>query len=389
MKDAGAARTIIAAILAGLLVAAAAPYLHATMLMVRVSGIGGWAGRIAAWDAQGITETPEEIPTRYGPVHARLFRPAGRVSRSALLVSGVHPAGVEESRLRGLARELAEAGVGVVTPEIRDLTHYRITGRATDTIEDAAVWLAARADLAPDHRVGMMGISFSGGLAIVAAGRPALRDRVAYVFSFGGQGNLPRVLKYLCTGVQPASAPGAPAGAALPPHDYGVAVVLVGVVDRVVPPEQVELLRRGVETFLSASALAGVDPPRAEKTFASARALAAGMPEPAATLMRYVNERDVARLGPRLLPYIGTLGDDPSLSPDQSPAPAAPVYLLHGLDDNVIPTVETPLLAAHLRKYGKVRMLLTEVVAHAGVNPRARLTDGWPLVLFWTDLLSN
>ena len=46
----------------------------------------------------------------------------------------------------------------------------------------------------------MMGISFSGGLSIVAAGRPSLANRVAYVFSFGGHDDLPRVLRYLCTG---------------------------------------------------------------------------------------------------------------------------------------------------------------------------------------------
>jgi hypothetical protein len=46
-----------------------------------------------------------------------------------------------------------------------------------------------------------MGISFAGGLSVVAAGRPALRDHVAYVFSFGGHGDMQRVLRYLCSGL--------------------------------------------------------------------------------------------------------------------------------------------------------------------------------------------
>ena len=45
-----------------------------------------------------------------------------------------------------------------------------------------------------------MGISFSGGLAVVAAGRPTLRNHLLYVFSFGGDDDLRRVLKYFCTG---------------------------------------------------------------------------------------------------------------------------------------------------------------------------------------------
>lgn len=362
----------------------AAPYGRATALILRAAGADGWPGRIAAWDVARVTETTEDIPTRHGPARAVLYRPAARVSRSALLVGGVHPAGAEESRLRGLARDLAQAGFGVVTPEIADLRHYRITARATDTIEDAARWLSARPDLAPDHRVGIMGISFSGGLAIVAAGRPALRDHVAYVFSFGGYGSLPRVLEYLCAGAAAAGRSGAPA-----PHDYGVAVVLLGVVDRVVPPAQVDLLRDGVLTFLSASSLAGADQAGSEALFAKARALEADMAEPAASLMHQVNTRDVAALGPRLLPHIGALGDDPSLSPERSPAPAAPVYLLHAAGDNVIPTAETPLLAAYLERQTRVRVLLTSMVAHAGVSPDARPAELWPLVRFWTDLLSN
>ena len=71
----------------------------------------------------------------------------------------------------------------------------------------------------------MMGISFAGGLSIVAAGRPALRDRVAVVLSLGGHGDLPRTLRYLCTGIQPD-------GERLPPHDYGVVIILLGVADR-------------------------------------------------------------------------------------------------------------------------------------------------------------
>ena len=52
--------------------------------------------------------------------------------------------------------------------------------------------------------------------------------------------------------------------------------------------------------------------------------------------MREVNDRDVAALGPKLLPYVDALGSDPALSPDRSPATHAPVFLLHGVDENVI-----------------------------------------------------
>src|SRR5439155_6132899 len=115
---------------------------------------------------------------------------------------------------------------------IPELSRFEITPAITDAIERAASWLASESGLAPDHRVGMMGISFSGGLSVVAAGRPSLTGHVAYVFSFGGHDDLPRVLRYLCTGLEPYPAhqlrlkdDGGPGGGERPfartPHDYG------------------------------------------------------------------------------------------------------------------------------------------------------------------------
>ena len=106
-------------------------------------------------------------------------------------------------------------------------------------IEDAASWLASQPNPIGDGRIGMMGISFAGGLSIVAAGRPALRDRLAFVLSFGGHGDLPRTLHYLSTGTQPD-------GTHRAPHDYGVAIILLGVADQVVPPNQAGPLRAAI-----------------------------------------------------------------------------------------------------------------------------------------------
>ena len=151
--------------------------------------------------------------------------------------------GIDETRLVGMAEDLAATGYAVVTVAPPDLRQFRITPENTDVLEDAARWLAGRADLAPDGQVGMMGISFSGGLSIVAAGRPGLRDHVAFVLSFGGHGDLIRVMRYLCSGKAPAADPGAAAAditgiehlSVNPPHDYGVTVVLLTFADRVVP----------------------------------------------------------------------------------------------------------------------------------------------------------
>jgi dienelactone hydrolase len=300
-----------------------------------------------------------------------------------VLVPGVHAAGVDEPRLVQFARDLASVRHTVLTAELIDLTQYRITPRSTDMIEDAALWLAGQPNLTPDGRVGMMGISFAGGLSIVAASRPALRDHVAFVMSFGGHGDLPRTLRYLCTGLQPN-------GARRPPHDYGVAIILLSVAEQVVPPEQVEPLRAGILTFLEASRLDMVDKAKSAAEFEHARALASALPEPARTLMGYVNDRDVAHLGSILLPHVTKLGDDRMLSPAREATPAAPVYLLHGTDDNVIPAIESFLLADTLRSRGvTVHQLATPLITHAEVDRAATASAMFRLVGFWADLLSE
>jgi hypothetical protein len=240
-----------------------------------------------------------------------------------------------------------------------------------------------------------MGISFAGGLSVVAAGRPALRDKVAYVFSFGGHGDLRRVLRYLCSGLEPR-APGEPDTAPLrvrAPHDYGVAVILLGLADRMVPPAQVGPLRTGLETFLTASQLTLVDMDEATETFRKSQAIAATLPEPSGRLMRLVNQRDTRALGDELLPVLDRIGAEeypPSLSAEHSPPPAAPVYLLHGADDTVIPAVETQLLARHLEAQGvEVHALLSGLITHAEVDRTAAAAETWRLVSFWASLLDR
>ena len=358
-------------------------YFRAAAFVIQAAGMQGPARALASTETGRYTERPLVIPWRGGQLRARLYRPVGASDRTMLLVPGVHASGVDEPRLVQFAKDLASVRHTVLTAELTDLTEYRITPRTTDMIEDAAWWLSGQHDLAPDGRIGMMGISFAGGLSIIAASRSPLRDRVAFVMSFGGHGDLPRTLRYLCTGIQPD-------GSRFPPHDYGVVIILLSVADEVVPPEQVAPLRKVILTYLDASRLDLVDKNESWNTFQRARAMSDALPEPAKTLMRYVNDRDVTHLGPILLPHVTKLGDDRALSPASAAAPAAPVYLLHGTGDNVIPAMESALLAGTLRARGvTVHQLATPLITHAEVDRSATAAAMWNLVSFWEKLLTE
>jgi hypothetical protein len=87
-----------------------------------------------------------------------------------LLISGLHPAGIDQPRPTHLARTLAESNVLVVTPEFAELSRFDITPRVTDRIEAAAVWLALESDFVPDGRIGLIGVSFSVGWGLSPPG---------------------------------------------------------------------------------------------------------------------------------------------------------------------------------------------------------------------------
>ena len=107
--------------------------------------------------------------------------------------------------------------------------------------------------------------------------------------------------------------------------------------------------------------------------------------------MTLVNARDTKALGARLLPVLEHIDAYPdSMSPEHSPLPKGPVYLLHGTEDTVIPSVETLLLARHLEDaHVEVHALLSGLITHAEVDKAAAASETLKLVSFWGELLEE
>ena len=374
---------LVVAVAAGLL--AAQPYVASAALLIDMSGDRSGAmpavRRVLPVRTAAVHTRDISIPTRAGSVAARVYDPAGDSDRTILVVPGVHAGGVDEPRLASLARRLAAASATVVTVPLPELRAYRVTSLSTDIIEDAAVWTSRQPDLAPGGRLGIIGVSFSGGLAIVAAGRPSLSGRITALVSLGGHGDLARTMRYLCTGV-------AADGSTRPPHEYALAVFLRAALPKLVPASQVSQLDRALVTYLDASGATRIDQSLAAKMWDDARRIGATLEEPARSIMRAIEARDVSAVGAMLLPYVEELGGDAALSPERSPLPVAPLFLLHGQGDNVIPAAETTRLAAHIVRHSPapVTTLITPLVSHADMEARASLPEMWRLVRTWTRL---
>ncbi len=343
------------------------PYWQASLLILDAAGLQGPIAKLPQWTGSSVRTEDVELPTRYGRTRGKVYIPSGSPRAAVVVVHGLHAAGIAEERLGPFARKVAARGVLVLTPEMEDLRHYRITPETTDQIEDSVRWLAAEQRFGSKGRVGLIGISFSGGLSIVAAGRPSIRDRVLFVLSLGGHGDLYRTARYLCTGQLPEGR------GYLKPHDYAVGVLLLNLCGRLVPPSQSQPLAEGISAFLQE------DNERGNRMIQQ-------LPEPSSQILSWVEARDASKLAPMMLSELGHFASNPNLSPERSAPPAAPVFLLHGEGDSLIPSFETESLARYLQGKTEVHWLVTPLISHVQLDQRPKLRDVWNLLRLWQKI---
>jgi dienelactone hydrolase len=307
------------------------------------------------------------IPGAAGKIRARLYFLSDRPRGTGLVVAhGVHHQGIDERRLVPFARGLAEQGLVVLTPEITDLADYRITVSGVGIISEAVSYLASRRDHVTSERVGILGFSFAGGLALVASASPELHGKLSSVTSVGGHQELSRVLHFLIhdeiktpTGVQHEKA-----------HDYGLVVLLYGNLERFVPATDLPVMRAAFKAWL-------------EEDFPRARAEATRRTTPEAKrLWSLLEKGQLQTLAPELDALLATQAEQLSaLSPaGRLHQIDAPVFLLHGAHDSVIPPSETSWGDRELgtAPHGAlVSPLLehVEVSGAAGLREKVRLLD--------------
>ncbi len=276
--------------------------------------------------APGLAEQDVGVPGRDGPIRARIYRRADTPRGPGIVIAhGVHYLGIDEPRLVKFARALARAGKVVLTPELADLADYRITPTGVGVIEDSVEYLGARSWVT-SPRVGLIGFSFAGGQSLLAAASPELQGHVAFVTSVGGYDDLARVLRFLATdaietpeGVVHAQA-----------HEYGLVVLIYDDLAELVPPADVAPLRAALRAWL-------------HEDFASARALAtARRTLEGEQLFERVEQHRLREIAPRLLQLVDARRAElAALSPRGRLGDiGAPVYLLHGAGDSVIPPSE-------------------------------------------------
>jgi pimeloyl-ACP methyl ester carboxylesterase len=318
------------------------------------------------FDTQDVT-----MSTSQGPVRARLYVPRGIPhSPGMVLVHGIHRLGIDEPRLVNFARAAASNGFSVMTPEVAALADYHVDGASIGTIGESAAWMEQRSGTGP---VTVVGVSFAGGLSLLATCDPRYAPHIRALVLMGAYDNLARVARFLAT-----SEAEFPDGRMEPykAHDYGAAVFVYSHLDQFFPETDLAVAHDALRDWLW------------EKPI-EAQALFPRLSPPSRATMEILLARQIDRLRPQLLEAIRE--DDSQLSaisPEgKLDALRAPVFILHGTTDDIIPSTESMWLEKDIPHAYLREALITPAFSHVDPDKNAGWTDRLRLVEFLAGVL--
>jgi dienelactone hydrolase len=333
---------------------------NASGLLIRLEGHG--------FDTQEIS-----LSTTQGPVRAKLYAPRG-VARppGMVLVHGIHHLGIDEPRLVNFARAAASDGFSVLTPEIAALADYHVDGASIGTIGESAAWLQQQISTGP---VTVVGVSFAGGLSLLAACDPRYAPHIRALVLMGAYDNLARVTKFLATSqVEFPDGQREPYSA----HDYGAAVFIYSHLDQFFPASDLAVAHEALRDWLW-------------ERPGDAQALFPRLSPASRATMEILIARQIDGLRPKLLDAIQA--DDSQLSaisPEgKIGALHTPVFLLHGATDNIIPSTETIWLEKEIPKPYLRVALITRAFSHVDPDKHSVWIDQLRLVEFLAGVLRN
>lgn len=307
------------------------------------------------------------------PFDAWVYRGRGEPRGALLVVPGLHYLGPADPRLDRFLAILADAGVLVLCPFLHEFRALRVGPSLVPDTARAFEALAALPELPRGVKPGVFSISFGSYPAVHLAASTELGDRVGALVLFGGYASFEDTIRFSLEG-NPER-----------PHDpLNQPVVFLNAIDHLPDlPHDREALRRAWITYVRRTWGKPAMKERARYE-PLARAMAERLPR---------ELREVFLIGTGVLPGAAPLvraalerGSAAFAHLDPRPACAsirAPVTIVHGRDDDVIPHTHAQLLADAMPPGVPVRLLLTGLYAHTGhgaLDPRALAAEGRALV---------
>jgi pimeloyl-ACP methyl ester carboxylesterase len=323
------------------------------------------------WETQPVTTQEFSISTSAGSVRARRYMPAGLAHpRGLLLVHGIHHLGIDEPRLMSFARAAAGNGFAVLTPEVAALADYHVDDSSIATIGESAAWLQQSLGTGP---VTVVGVSFAGGLALLAASDASYAPHMRALLLMGAYDDLERVTRFLAT-----SQAELPDGKWMPyrAHDYGAAVFVYCNLDKFFPAGDLAVAHEALRDWLWE---------QPEK----AQALLPRMSPAGRSVMELLMARKIDALRPKLLAVVDAEQSQmKAVSPEEKLRDLrVPVFVLHGATDDIIPSTESLWLQREISPKYLRDVLITPAFSHVDPQKSAKWSDELRLVNFLAGVI--
>ncbi len=290
---------------------------------------------------------------------ADLYRPTARMpSATVLFVHGMSLRAHRDPRVIAACNALAAAGLQVVAPRIAGLCDLEMDPEIPTRIADILLGCSADPALGCPDRVGIVSASFAAGLCLKAAARAEVERAAGALLLVGTYVDAQRLLLHLLT------SPGA--------DPFGRLILLRAFLrsDPGVPRRVLDAM----DAALADESLRG--DPRLPGVLASL---------PADDRHTFERLRDDPEEGARLAARIATehrAEIDAFSALEELPYVAAPVVLVHGRQDRVIPPSESADAATLLDSYGvPCRHLATSLVDHGDLSSPVRQLGEAPRVI--------
>jgi hypothetical protein len=259
---------------------------------------------------------------------------------------------MNDHRLVNFADALARCGYVALVPEFVNLKEFRVRPSDVGEVVASFEYLTDLPDVDPD-RCGLFGLSYAGGLALLAAGDPVIADRVGFCFVLGAYYDLRNIVTYATTGYYREGGE----WVYLEPRHSGKWAFLKNMLELVDDPRDRALLTRIADAKLDLpTSDVSAD---ADSLGSEGRVLYELMtnadPDSASILMD--------RLSPRLTEYFDALS-----LPGNIGGLSTTLIIAHGRDDDLMPYTESVLLAENAPGSADPRLTILESFHHVDLS---------------------
>jgi dienelactone hydrolase len=329
---------IAGTLLLALLLLSEAPAAVRTLKLLQ--NLGGAAAYIV--DGTGVDEKEWTGQLNGAPVRARLYGPSkAQAGTGIVFIPGLSPLGIDNPRFVSAAQALARTGYFVLAPDIESFSRLRLDPAALDEI---GYWFRRLKEEWTVRKIGIVGVSVAGTFALLAASGPDIGDDTDFVVSIGGYQDLRRCFENWF-----GNTPSIGRHGDYPVQSYGKWIAMLAALDRLddsADRRELEALLKGMlETGRRPESPTGLSE-QGQRWFRLAGMTNSGDPD----LYRQIEET--------------VFGKFHSVNPDQALSRVrCRVFLVHGSDDELIPSQETLELERHL-KSARTSVLITPMISH-------------------------